>query len=323
MLLYTLDLDAFKGAISDAVRDATGRELSIAGDIAISHSLPPTLIISDVTFANAPWGTQSPMVSVDELQVQVALLPLLKRQLVFKRLDLSGTTLFLETDAKGRGNWELQTASDPGTGTRSIHGVQLRLIHINDLNLNFSNGKSGWKTRFELASLAVERPPTEKQFDVELSGAWRGQPVVLSGSVGLLADAKAGDPFPIDLSGRVAGDNIALTGNIADLFNLTGLDLKLVAGGTNLAHLGSVVEAELPRTESYEVTARLRGSRQTLQVTGLQGTTRSNGVSFNVSGMIGDLTTLGDVALQMQVSGSDLSLVGPLIDVPQIGRAHD
>ena len=262
VLLYTLDFNAFKDVISDAVRDATGRELSIAGDVALSRSLPPTLSVSDVTFANAPWGAKSPMLSVDKLQVQVALLPLLKRQLVFKRLDLSGTTMSLETDAKGRGNWELQTASDPGSGTHSIRGVQLGLIHINDLNLTFSNGKSGWETQFELASLAVERLSTEKQFSVELSGAWRGQPVVLSGSVGLLADAIAGNPFAIDLSGQVAGDKITLTGNIADLFNLTGLDLKLAAGGTNLAHLGTVVEVNLPKTESYEVTARLQGSRQ-------------------------------------------------------------
>ena len=309
VLLYTLDFNTFKGVISDAVRDATGRELSIAGDVALSRSLPPTLSISDVTFANAPWGTKSQMVSVDKLQVQVALLPLLKRQLVFKRLDLSGTTMFLETDAKGRGNWELETASDPGSGTHSIRGVQLGLIHINDLNLTFSNGKSGWETQFELASLVVERLSTEKKFSVELSGAWRGQAVVLSGSVGMLADARAGNPFAIDLSGQVAGDKITLTGNIADLFNLTGLDLKLAAGGANLAHLGTVVEVKLPRTESYEVTARLGGSRQTLKVTELQGTIRSNGVSFDVSGMIGNLTTLGDVALQLQVSGTDLSLL--------------
>jgi len=315
MLLYTLDFNAFKGVISNAVHDATGRELSIAGDVRLSRSLPPTLSISDVTFANASWGTKSPMVSVDRLQVQVALLPLLRRQLVFERLNLSGTTMSLETDAKGRGNWELQTASDPGSGNRSIRSVQLRLIHINGLHITYSNGKSGWETQLELASLAVERLSAGKQFNVDLNGAWRGKPVVLSGSVGMLGDVRAGTPFPIDLSGQVAGDKIALTGNIADLFNLSGLDLKLAAGGTNLAHLGTAVGVRLPKTESFGVTARLQGGRQILQVTELQGTTRSNGVTFDVSGMIGNLTTLGDVALQLQVSGNDLSLVGPLIDI--------
>ncbi len=315
VLLYTLDYNALKGAISDAVRDATGRELPIAGDVALSRSLPPTLSISDVTFANAPWGAQSPMVSVGELQVQVTLLPLLKRQLVFKRLDLSGTTVFLETDAKGQGNWELETASDQGTGGRSIRGVQLRHVHINDLNFNFRNGQSGWKTQFELASLAVDRPPSAKQASVELSGAWQGQPVALAGSVGRLVDAQAGKPFPVDLSGEVSGGKIGLTGDIADLFNLTGFDLKLEASGTNLTHLGAVADVKLPETNSYDLTARLQGSRQALQVTELKGTTRSGDVSFDVSGTIGDLTALSDFALQLQVSGSDLSLVGPIIDV--------
>jgi uncharacterized protein involved in outer membrane biogenesis len=315
IFLVTLDFNAFKGAISDAVRDATGRELSIAGDVALSRSLPPVLSISDVTFANAPWGARSPMVNVGELQVQVALLALLKRQLVFKRLDLSGTTVFLETDAKGQGNWELEKASDPGTGDRWIRDVQLRHVHINDLNFNFRNGRSGWKTQFELASLAVDRPPAAKQASVELSGAWQGQPVALAGSVGRLVDAQAGKPFPVDLSGEVLGGNIGLSGDIADLFNLTGFDLKLEASGTNLAELSIVAEVKLPKTDSYNLTAKLQGSRETLEVTELKGTTRSGDVGFDVSGTIGDLTALSAVALQLQVSGPDLSLVGPMIDV--------
>ena len=72
-LVYTLDLNAYKADISEAVRNATGRELSIAGDVALSRSLSPTLSISNVAFANAPWGGRSPMVKVGELRVQVAL----------------------------------------------------------------------------------------------------------------------------------------------------------------------------------------------------------------------------------------------------------
>ena len=316
VFLVTLDFNALKGAISDAVRNATGRELSIAGDVALSRSLPPVLSISDVTFANASWGALSPMVSVGELRVQVALLPLLQRQLVFKRLDLNGATIFLETDAKrGRGNWELEKAGDPETGDRWIRDVQLRHVNINDLNFNFRNGQSGWKTQFELARLAVDRPPAAIQASLELSGVWQGQPVTLAGSVGRLVDAQAGKSFPVDLSGEVLGGNIGFSGDIADLFNLTGFDLKLEASGINLAELGIVAEVKLPKTDSYNLAARLQGGRQALEVTGLKGTTRSGDVSFDISGTIGDLTALSGVDLQLQISGPDLSLLGPGIDV--------
>ena len=316
IFLVTLDFNAFKGTISDAVRDATDRELSIAGGVTLSRSLPPVLSISDVTFANAPWGARSPMLRVGELQVQVALLPLLQRRLVFKWLDLSGTTIFLETDAKnGQGNWELEKASNRGTGDRWIRDVQLGRVHINDLNFNFHNGRSGWKKQFELASLTVDKPPAAKKPSVELSGAWHGQPVTFTGSVGRLVDAKAGKPFPVDISGEVLGGNIGLSGDIADLFNLTGFDLKLEASGINLAELGIVAEVKLPKTDSYNLAARLQGGRQALEVTGLKGTTRSGDVSFDISGTIGDLTALSDVDLRLQISGPDLSLLGPGIDV--------
>jgi uncharacterized protein involved in outer membrane biogenesis len=312
--LYVLDLNSYKGTISDAVQRATGRQLSIAGDIGLSRALPPVLSVGDVSFANAPWGTPSPMARVTELQVQVALLPLLKRQLVFERLDLAGATLLLETAVTGDGNWELATASDPGEGIRSLSDVQLTNLRIKDLSVSFRNGKSGSKTQFQLASLVVESRPSEKYASVELSGAWQGQPVTLLGRVGLLMTTQAAKPFPIDLSGEVGGAKIRLTGAIEDLFNLTAIDLQLEASGTNLAHLGAAGGVELPKTNSYELTARLEGSRRALQVTALHATTRSGSVSVEVSGTVGDLRALGNVALQLQVSGSDLSLLGPILD---------
>ncbi|MGB5494626.1 MAG: AsmA-like C-terminal region-containing protein, partial [Sedimenticolaceae bacterium] len=54
---------------------------------------------------------------------------------------------------------------------------------------------------------------------------------------------------------------------------------------------------------------------QALEVTELKGTTRRGDVSFDVSGSIGDLTALRAVELQLQASGPDLALVGPMIDV--------
>ena len=38
------------------VKDATGRELNLSGEINLDFGFAPALVVTDVTFANAPMG---------------------------------------------------------------------------------------------------------------------------------------------------------------------------------------------------------------------------------------------------------------------------
>ena len=52
------DFNRLKPMITQAVKDATGRELTIAGDIDVGLSFPPTLTAEDISFQNAPWSSK-------------------------------------------------------------------------------------------------------------------------------------------------------------------------------------------------------------------------------------------------------------------------
>src|SRR6185436_246306 len=52
VFLLTLDVNQYKGRIAEAVKDATGRELTIKGDIKLSLGLTPSLVVNDVSFQN-------------------------------------------------------------------------------------------------------------------------------------------------------------------------------------------------------------------------------------------------------------------------------
>src|SRR3546814_9853243 len=74
-----IDWNGYKPQIAAAVKDATGRDLIIEGDI--SFSILPRLRFSagGVKFANAP-GVEPPyMATVERIEGEVALLPLLGR----------------------------------------------------------------------------------------------------------------------------------------------------------------------------------------------------------------------------------------------------
>ena len=54
--LALYDFNKLKPMIARAVKDATGRELTIAGNIDFDLGLGPTLVVEDVSFQNASWS---------------------------------------------------------------------------------------------------------------------------------------------------------------------------------------------------------------------------------------------------------------------------
>ena len=115
-VLSSLDFNDYKGVIAEEAKKATGREMTISGDLKLNISLTPSIYVDDVTFANAPWGSRPQMVTLKRLEAEVSLLPLLSSELDVKRVVLVGLDLLVETNKQGRGNWQFgEDAKTPAT----------------------------------------------------------------------------------------------------------------------------------------------------------------------------------------------------------------
>src|SRR5438105_1199237 len=109
--IRTVDVNDFTVPIQQRVKDATGRELFIKGGIELKLSLEPKLMINDVMLGNASWGKSPQMLSARRVEAEVALLPLLQRRFEITHLTLVEPMISLETDAGGKGNWEMTSAA--------------------------------------------------------------------------------------------------------------------------------------------------------------------------------------------------------------------
>ncbi len=76
VILSRYDFDHLKPEIARAVKAATGRQVTLGGDIGLTIGLAPGLTMADVSLQNAPWGSRPEMVTIKRLEVQVALVPL-------------------------------------------------------------------------------------------------------------------------------------------------------------------------------------------------------------------------------------------------------
>src|SRR5690606_38721564 len=70
-----IDWNGYKAEIAEAAEQATGRKVTITGDISARLLPSPSLSAKGIAFENAPEGSDPAMVALDEVTVDVALFP--------------------------------------------------------------------------------------------------------------------------------------------------------------------------------------------------------------------------------------------------------
>jgi uncharacterized protein involved in outer membrane biogenesis len=109
VILSRYDFNALKPHITKAVLEATGRELTIGGDIDLNIGFTPKLILTNIQFQNVSWGSRPAMVELNRFEVQVSLLPLIKGDIEIKRFILLEPDILIESDINGKSNLILKT----------------------------------------------------------------------------------------------------------------------------------------------------------------------------------------------------------------------
>jgi len=184
--LNTYDYNKLKPRIARMVREATGRELTLSGELDLAFGFSPALVVKDVTFANASWGSLPQMVEIERLQAQIRLLPLLFKDLEIVQIGFSGVKVLLETGADARNNWDFlakrKSANSAGAFMPPEIGVDQ--VSIKNLQLTFHRHQTVSKTQFTLSSLSMSRQEDENDLTLKLHADYNGQPVTLKGTIG-------------------------------------------------------------------------------------------------------------------------------------------
>ena len=316
VFLYTFDYNKLKPRIARMVENATGRELNIGGEIDLAIGLFPALVVTDITFANASWGSQRQMIKMDKLQAQVRLLPLLTKDVELSKIALAGVAVLLETKPDGQGNWEFPAdeSSAKDAGESAATKINVDNIRLENLDLTFRDGKTGSATQVHLTDLKVVKQAGSDRFAVDLHADYNGQSLTLAGQTGLVHELLGSERFPLELSGSFADAAIKLEGSVDDVLKLMGIDLKVHTSGKNLAELKLTRNIQLPKTTAFDLTGHFRGSKESLALNDLSGTLSGSDVNLAFSGSVGDLIAINGMDLQLKGSGKDLTEIGTIIN---------
>jgi uncharacterized protein involved in outer membrane biogenesis len=266
VFVATFDPNSRKAQIIAAVQAATGRELTIGGHISLSISLQPTLEMSDVSLANPPGFSRPQMATLQTLQLQIELIPLLSRDIRIVQLVLRKPNILLETNAKGQSNWELSAAGGPVARPTPQAGnaaatrppsIALSSVKIEGGTLAMRDA-GGRTTTLALQQLAATGTSASAKLHLTMAATYNGAPVSLTADTGPLAGllGDGGAPWPVKLAITAAGAKLTAEGTLAQPVALRGLAIGVSADIPDLAALVPLAGTALPKLKT--VTAQFK-----------------------------------------------------------------
>ena len=284
------DPNDYRSTIAEEFRRATGRELAIEGQIHLRVWPHPGLQVSDLMIANSPGGSRPEFISIADVELDVALRPLLGGRLEFTRVKLKGLDALLESDAEGIGNWEIETGaslSDTGSPAPIIEMLILEQVLIayqsNGANrpielrleraeiLNASLGGHG--------RISATGSLNEESWDIQ--GTFGPQRVGTNGSVRL----------PLSLSLAIAGADVKTTGHIDAPLGEPHFGLRISVQGHEVADLIALSGVVIDPLGSYGFSAELAGNMPELELKGIRARAAGIDVIGEASIDFGDAQT--------------------------------
>ena len=261
-VLMSIDFNDYRDLVQQRMKQATGRDLVIAGNIEVSMSLSPRLSAKQVSFRNAPWSDKPQMASLNEIEAEIALLPLLTGEIRVKEVVLRGGQVVVETNKDGVGNWVLDlppsTNPVPANSNTTAGGLpRIDRMTIEDVTLLYRDGRTGSNQTLAIERFTAEDAPGTG-IKIAIKGAWNDRPLELAGTTGAPRQFTQG-PLPLDLNGKLGDVAMGLRGDIGDPTTFSNLSLDITSSGPSLATLGDIFGIKLPNSAGYQLTTRLSG----------------------------------------------------------------
>jgi AsmA protein len=254
-LVMRLDV---RGEIERVVEGATGRDLTINGNVGVSYWPVLGLRATDATLSNVGGGRAAAFIAADEIDIGVEIGPLFRRQVVVRRLVFQRPQIALEVDAEGQPNWALvpRTAppgtppvQPPPTGQPNIDlaRADLREIRINDGAVSFFDARRGAGWQIGDVDLRSALTSLDAPMRVEGSLRYNDRPVEVDMSVARPGAASRGElsPITLDLASELltasfSGQTVAASGELAGNVRVSGSSLRDLAAWSGTPLQGGV-----------------------------------------------------------------------------------
>jgi AsmA protein len=204
---FFIPMEKYKAEISAQAEKATGRQLVISGPLSLS--LFPSIAVNaeGVTFSNAPGAKYETMASLDRLHVSLKLLPLLTGSIKIDGFELDKPVIHLETDAQGKGNWDIAVAetapAEPaapssGGGMGFLNDLTLDNVRLVDGTVTYDDAQTGQTQQIDAINASLSLPNYSGPVKFDGSLTWNAEKIDIEAGVSNLKSLLDGGTETVD-----------------------------------------------------------------------------------------------------------------------------
>ena len=306
-IIKSVDFNEYKGMITEQAKAATGRDLTIAGDLDLAISLTPRLKVDGVTFANAPWGSSPNMISVKHFAAEMSLMPLLSGEIKINQVILEGVEVLAEKDKSGKANWDFGSPAAAPQATSEGGDVVLPVVNavsLKDVTVTYKDVQAGQQYALKLDTVDLKSGGLSAPLDLMVKGNINNQAFSVGGQLGSIGAIGGGGMFPVKLDIAALKVNITLDGKLGAPDGKPMADLKLSLNGASLDETLAAAALLEPSLKGMELP--IKGAFKVSSQMKVDGPTKIS---------LGDLdVSLGPLAFNGRLA-ADLGGVRPALDV--------
>ncbi len=323
VVLLNLDFDRFKPLIVEAVKQTTGLELVLHGNITITPGFNLKVAVDNVNIGGIPWESRSETATVKRCEMSLALSRLIRGFVQIDRLVFIEPDVFIETRAAGKINipeTEINRRKLPsGVTSGRIPILPVREVQVKKGRFSYKNDFSGKIYSLNVERLTLTATDMGSQVRMEILGLLNGRPVEAEGSLGSPgASIDSNDPWTVNLTAK-AGDAVAsVQGTIKDMRKLKGISLKTHVQGPSISSALSLAGMRLAQDlGSFSLDAALSDPEGRLSLGPISLLLGSDKLALiRINGTIQDLPARQGIHLGFAAQCKDLSSLSRLSPKP-------
>jgi uncharacterized protein involved in outer membrane biogenesis len=260
IFILTLDQSKLKNYVSSTVGAATGRQLTINGDLKFDLGWITKVSASGIQFQNVEWSKHPQMAEVGLFDIEVDLWQLIRHfRVVLPTITISEPKVILEKKADGSANWEFRTpVTKPITPQKRTEFPVVQKLTIKGGSLRYDDQAS--KTQVDLKVIEAEGAGfVDAPVKLKAQGTYQKMPLTISfdgGSYENLRSSK--QPYPVKINLDVGKLKANINGNMIEPLEMKGEDVTMDIQGDDMANLYPIIRLVFPKTPPYHLKGHLK-----------------------------------------------------------------
>ena len=210
----------------NSVKSSTGRDLKIAGPVSLSFFPRISVSAERLSLSNATWADTPEMLTLNRIELNIKILPLLRGRVESANVKLSGLELFLQKNTSGNRNWDMTAASANDAGLPNVAVadnsstndslVSMENISVLDARIQYQ-AATGPPSNYQVQRLSLIEGGDKTA--IALNMKIQEQALELSGKTGSLSGLLkqwdvSSSHFPLDLNLILNGKAILIQGSV-------------------------------------------------------------------------------------------------------------